>query len=1489
MALFRRLFYRKPPDRLLEISERVYVFDCCFSTEILEENKYKDYIRGIANQLHDYFPDASFMVSNFREGEQRSRVFDILSEYDMTVMDYPCEYERCPLLPLQMIHHFLRSSVSWLSMEGQHNVLLMHCERGGWPVLAFMLSGLLLYHKLYTGEQKTLEMVYRQAPKELLHLCSPLNPQPSHMRYLRYISRRGLELPPQDKPFTLECMILKVVPDFDGEGGCRPIVRIYGTDPLTSAGRSSKILFSSLKTKRHVQCHGQAESEPIKIHVHCHIQGDVVIECVHIDEDLGQERMMFRVMFNTAFIQSNVLLLSREDVDVVWDANDRFLKEFKAEMHFQDFDAGESDTTMEAAIDEDGTEVASTEEFFEAEDILSHADWQDIKRDSDIEVIEIKTALEDQNSNLKISSLVERQLESLLPHNLIAVHEASGGLETGPLTEYTDYKVDNDHSRQEKDIFVEKTFSLADRTTVEETNTSNASNFKQDSEEGSINLVVDEKSMIKDNTLTEKLFTSYDNDMISFDGKSISQTNKKDTEEFSTLSVDGKSMFYSKLDAQEVAGRKKPILKDSSYRSDTPDVADESRSISGFIYHHRDVGNVKADNKAGSSISGTSTMVVQEEGLLHNMICSHDVKDVKDKAVILDETTILIDERSVIGINNHTLDVKCIITQAGEEKNGLEKSNFKQDENSLISEKSFALDHKRNKSEVPARIEGFTRFGNKNSKQDIVKIDTEKESSLDDNIHKSVASNVANEVRPKSEIPNGNKDADNGSGTKLRAGSKLLNLGGTDIQKQNHEKLLTKYPCPPPPPPPPPPPKTSNKTEHSPLFSLKFPGASTESHPPHPPPMCRGASTGGSLLPPELSTVSMPSAPVVSGLSVKIPPPPPPPPPPPLLSPVRNVSCDPLSPPLLPQQMRAPQGSSPPPPPPPVMAGTTRAPPLPPPPPPMPSKSASLCPVTIAPAPNSPPLRHGKPQSLHPPPTASGPPPPPPPPGLRVGVPSPPTSLVPRARAPPPPPPSRGHAPGPPPPPPPRALGAPSPPLGDCSQAGTRALSQNLMPGGRGNGPVRPPGCPATTRRSSLKPLHWVKVTRAVQGSLWAELQKHNDAPSGSEFDVSELENLFSSAIPKSDRSKSEGRKSLGSKTDRVHLIDLRRANNTEIMLTKVKMPLSDMMSAALAMDDSILDVDQVENLIKFCPTKEEMELLKDYNGDKEKLGKCEQFFLVLMKVPRMESKLRVFFYKIQFGSQVSDLRESLSTIDSACAQIRNSAKLKELMKKILLLGNTLNQGTARGSAIGFRLDSLLKLTDTRATNNKMTLMHYLCKVLASRFRHILNFYEDLTSLEAASKIQLKTLAEEMQAVVKGLEKVELELTASENDGPASKVFRKTVKEFTAGASAEVCSLSSLYTSAGRNADALVLYFGEDPTRCPFEQVISTLLNFVRMFRRAHDENCKQTELEKKKAEKEAELEKSKSISSTGHDHKKRKTTTITASKEVKNFKATRK
>lgn len=40
-------------------------------------------------------------------------------------------------------------------------------------------------------------------------------------------------------------------------------------------------------------------------------------------------------------------------------------------------------------------------------------------------------------------------------------------------------------------------------------------------------------------------------------------------------------------------------------------------------------------------------------------------------------------------------------------------------------------------------------------------------------------------------------------------------------------------------------------------------------------------------------------------------------------------------------------------------------------------------------------------------------------------------------------------------------------------------------------------------------------------------------------------------------------------------------------------------------------------------------------------------------------------------------------------------------------------------------------------------------------------------------QVQLKYLAEEMQAISKGLEKVVQELSTAENDGPVSENFRK--------------------------------------------------------------------------------------------------------------------
>ncbi|KAJ1265985.1 hypothetical protein BS78_08G116100 [Paspalum vaginatum] len=1971
MALFRRLFYRKPPDRLLEIADRVYVFDCCFSTETMDQYKYKNYLDSIIFQLREQFTDSSLMVLNFRD-EGRSLVSGIFSMYGITIKDYPCKYLGCPLLPLDIILHFLRLSERWLTLEGQQSILLMHCEKDGWPVLAFMLAGLLLYRKQYNGEQRTLDMVYKQAPKELLQMLTTLNPQPSHLRYLGYICRMDDELgwPTQPIPFTLDCLILREVPNFDGVGGCRPIVRVYGQDVPTT-DRSRSVVLPPSKAKKNVRRYRQADNVPVKLNVGSYVQGDVVLECLHVDDGRENERLMFRVMFNTFFIQSHILLLNFEDIDVSWDADRQFTKNFKAEVLFSEFDA-ESDVSSEIAPDDDDDmDVASADEFFEAEEIFSNADSQEGHKDIDTFSIastdytptpraEYQKSppfckfepdiVFDGPQDDKIGNL-GFTLETLNDENTCTSTDTNAmhNNETGVLKSSFAATIDGDTdtsvslsstyiedgcmfenvcSKQDTRMDSDKDLSQIDNVLVKEVIISETNSPKDVqmikeviiSEVTTPKLVVEGKMMeielgeaVHDSESTalgedeererlnivfkqdegdsrEDEYAAYDNDIVIEREENINEEKLtiRDTDAQVTESTDENTRVELPLSGKSLLQSSSTSLEPSSAEKNIEQL--HACSSNGTAEEREGIEPSFSSSRSQSSNISCVNIVPEESSFAVN----HDPTPVITSTDTTDSSRLVLKKKTFLPLATGSLfapssprrnllraastDLSfCSPLQTESKQNSVTSTSGKDNSASssmpspsplytpLGSSSNISLVHPplrriRTVSSLPSSsFEAYIEMSMSSSmspkQQDHVKaplpippprhpyppITREKDlhsgsltlptsnkyapqlplppphdsciqnylstliseheqiradgscssspdcrqavldlgdfsqpspskSSIDATECSLGASNFVDEevasrsnvvtdmdAQPTSEdtkpVPlvysNASSDcpykepailpeqkpstspaALQGHGASegqlLQSdiaveisssehseytGHHVLGIGSTEdtnsvlspsipaspphstfhivtddcssstfadevtceqpsdqttlsvhlepckveispretisrviasiVDDKEHggipippspQKLLEprehmKPPSPPPPPrehyenppsppppppvpresfttlspPPPSPPPTDPPRDEviCPLHPLS-PIRHDDIPPPPPPPPPLHHIVPPSLClyqPPVHNVIAIPPSPCTkddlivspppSGSVDRIPLPPPPrsseispppstegrqlpsqppkqiPPPPP--PPEGQRGC-PLSaicgrmdifPPLPPMgHGEAPQSTPckgvrviPAPPPPPLtgglggiplpigfhggdlsllqptegLEGPSQLPPPPPPPssnghigdPPLPPPLKSFgeasvllppeteCGGTLPPPPPPPPPReYVGPPPPPPPPTgvyAGAPPPPPPPPGVYAGAPQRPPPPGGYAGAPPPPPPPGGYAgappppplPGgylgaPPPPPPPGGIGGipPPPPVGGLGgtpapppPAGFRggAPPPPPPPGGHGGpppppprghggvgGPPPPPGAPAppmppgvpggpppppggrgmpappggrghglarslgptlqsAVRRSSLKPLHWVKVTRAMHGSLWAELQKQVDA-SRAEFDVSELESLFTIAPKAKGGSKSGGRgKSLGSKPDKVQLIDLRRANNTEIMLTKIKMPLSDMMSAALALDDSVLDADQIENLIKFCPTKEEMELLKNYTGDKEVLGKCEHFFLELMKVPRVESKLRIFAFKIQFQSQIRDVRKNLQTVSSACEELRSSEKLKIIMKNILLIGNTLNQGTPRGQAVGFRLDSLLKLIETRATNGRMTLMHFLCKSLAEKSPEVMDFHEDLVSLEASSKLQLKALAEEQLAVVKGLEKVEQELTASESDGPVSDVFRKTLKEFIDCSSADVCSLSAFYSEVGKSADALALYFGEDPAKFPFEQEIA--------------------------------------------------------------------
>ncbi|KAJ3695440.1 hypothetical protein LUZ60_000817 [Juncus effusus] len=1171
-TLLRRLssfgsFYKKPPDGVLSIADNIYLFDRSYSLETLEETEFKSYIDNTISELNEHNPDGSYMVFNFgAQSKNQSQISCILTEQNMTVMDYPRDYEGCPLLPMETLHHFLKSSENWLSHE--KSFLLMHSEQGGWPVLAFVLSALLIYLKHYTDEIKTLDMIYKQASNELLQLLTPLDPMPSQLRYLHYVSIRnvGSEWPPPDRAVTLDSVIIRLIPNFDGQDGCRPLFRVYGLDPSLPNDHDSKLLFSNPKDKKSVLFYRKADSEIVKIGFNCRIKGDVVLECVNVDESLERETMVFRVMFNTAFIRSNFLTLTRDEVDLLWGSKDHFAKFFRIEMIFSDMDLASPEVEINIQNqNNEGEEGLPQEAFSKVRDFFPVVSW-------------------------------------------LADHS-------------------NSQSKQE--------------------------NTKPPSQKPIDNIV------------------------------------SKD-----------KSIYGAKSMNSEV----KPNSNSSPVNSEISDLLNGGLSSVNILKSNfQKIANSEVKTDATPSLASIKSQV-------HNTSSVSQKPEFPPKS---NPSVFLESEKA-----NTSL---AVIRQPSSEvlKEQLSPSRF---------------------SSSPFLLVDKTETKNNNNI-----------TSAPSKVINSLKSNLVSQQEKSS--PN--------LGTPTNDTLPLSN----SLTQSKPSTIASKIPPPPPPPLLPassahshPSTKETNDDEISPIGSSKKPSTIIPLPPPPPP----KSSTSASPPPPP------PPPPLKSNIAVSLPPTPPPPPP------------------------KSTKSSAPPPPP---KSSTTSATP----------KSSS----SSAPPPG------GKK-------TPPGPPPPPPPKaGGKPGGP------------PPPPPPSGGKPGGPPPPPPSKG----------------RPLGPSKIPNSLTAKPIK---------KVNLKPLHWSKVSRAAQGSLWAETQP-SKAP---EINFTELENLFAVNLP--DPKASSRRSAAAPKSEIVSLIEPNRARNCEIILKKLKIPFSEVTNAVLALDDSVLEVEQVDNIVKFCPTKEEIALLKNYTGDKDKLGKCDQFFLEIMKVPRFEPKATVLSFKIKFRNLVAELKGNLSIVNAVVEEVRCSVKLKRIMQTILSLGNAINQGTARGSAVGFKLDSLPKLSDTRARDNKTTLMHYLCKVLAEKLPEVLDFSLDLIHLEPSSRIQLKDLAEVRLTIQKGLEQVEQELSSSENGDSTSETFQNNLKEFLELAEAEVRSVTALYSVVGRSADALVRYFGEDPARCPFETVISTLLNFVKMFEKAHMDNLKNYELEKKKAEKEAaEREKENSKQNT--------------------------
>lgn len=94
--------------------------------------------------------------------------------------------------------------------------------------------------------------------------------------------------------------------------------------------------------------------------------------------------------------------------------------------------------------------------------------------------------------------------------------------------------------------------------------------------------------------------------------------------------------------------------------------------------------------------------------------------------------------------------------------------------------------------------------------------------------------------------------------------------------------------------------------------------------------------------------------------------------------------------------------------------------------------------------------------------------------------------------------------------------------------------------------------------------------------------------------------------------------------------------------------------------------------------------------------------------------------YRRRLDMDMEELKPDLSILRAACGELRTSKRFQILLQTVLAIGNSLNNGSFRGGAAGFSLDSLLKVRSVLSLGlERRMLTHRLlarsCKTFALR------------------------------------------------------------------------------------------------------------------------------------------------------------------------------
>uniref|UniRef100_A0A8C2J279 Formin-like 2a n=1 Tax=Cyprinus carpio TaxID=7962 RepID=A0A8C2J279_CYPCA len=251
------------------------------------------------------------------------------------------------------------------------------------------------------------------------------------------------------------------------------------------------------------------------------------------------------------------------------------------------------------------------------------------------------------------------------------------------------------------------------------------------------------------------------------------------------------------------------------------------------------------------------------------------------------------------------------------------------------------------------------------------------------------------------------------------------------------------------------------------------------------------------------------------------------------------------------------------------------------------------------------------------------------------------------------------------------------------------------------------------------------------------------------------------------------------------------------------------------------LNVDEFEEIFK---TKAQGPAI-DITSSKQKTSQKGPNKISLLDSNRAKN-LAITLRKV--GKTSEEICRQLHAVIAASVSIKSSQKLKKILEIILALGNYMNSGK-RGAVYGFKLQSLDLLLDTKSTDRKMTLLHYIANVVKDKYQQVSLFYNELNYVEKAAAVSLDNVLLDVKELQRGMD-----LTRRENSMHGHNTL---LRDFIQQNENKLKKLQDDAKIAQDAFDEVVKFFGENSKTTPPSVFFPVFVRFVKAYRQAEEDN----------------------------------------------------